>query len=136
MENPSAAALPALFIPVLPLGNETTLAGEIKAETAHCFYPSHLSHELSPDLRVSIRFNSRMTISKEPQSLYQETKVSEIPVVELKSSSSDDNVAHEVIEAMKVAGVCIVRNLLSQSTVDKIRQELLPHEQELTTFER
>lgn len=54
MENPSAAALPALFIPVLPLDNETTLAGEIKAETAHCFYPSHLSHELSPDLRVSI----------------------------------------------------------------------------------
>jgi hypothetical protein len=76
-----------------------------------------------------------MTVGEELQSQYQETKVSEIPVVELKSSASGDAVAHEAIEALKVAGVCIVRNLLSQSIVDKVRQELQPYEQEGTSFE-
>jgi hypothetical protein len=75
-----------------------------------------------------------MTV-EQPQNQYQETKVSEIPVIELKSSASGDAVANEAIEAMKVAGVCIVRNLLDQSTVDKIRQELQPWEQEGTSFE-
>lgn len=75
-----------------------------------------------------------MTFVQESQSHYQETKVSEIPVVELKSSASDDAVAQEAIEALKMAGVCIVRNLLPQNTADKIRQELQPYEEKVDSF--
>ncbi|KGO40479.1 Phytanoyl-CoA dioxygenase [Penicillium expansum] len=76
-----------------------------------------------------------MTVDTAPQSHYQETKVSEIPIVILKSSATDDVAAHEAIEALKVAGVCIVRNLLDRSTVDKVRQELQPYDKQADSFE-
>lgn len=75
-----------------------------------------------------------MTVSRDPESHAQKTTVSEIPVVELKSPGSEDAIADQVIEGMKLAGVCIVRNLLSRTDVEKVRQELDPYVPKATSF--
>lgn len=50
-----------------------------------------------------------------------------LPSVDAKASASVDTLADEVIQGLKVAGACIIKNLYSQETVDKFEQEVKPH---------
>lgn len=50
-----------------------------------------------------------------------------IPSVDAKSSTSPDTLADEVIQGLKVAGACIIKNLYSQDTIDKFEAEVKPH---------
>lgn len=50
-----------------------------------------------------------------------------LPSVDAQTSASVDTLADEVIQGLKVAGACIIKNLYSQETLDKCEQEVKPY---------
>lgn len=50
-----------------------------------------------------------------------------IPKVDAGASASPGVVADEVIQGLKDAGACIIKNLYSQETIDKLEAEIKPH---------
>jgi Protein of unknown function (DUF1479) len=50
-----------------------------------------------------------------------------LPSVDAKKPASVDTLADEVIQGLKAAGACIIKNLYSQETVDKFEQEVKPY---------
>lgn len=49
-----------------------------------------------------------------------------LPVADAKTASSTDALADEVIQGLKLAGACIIKNLYSQETVDQFEREVTP----------
>ncbi|KAF7171817.1 hypothetical protein CNMCM6106_006166 [Aspergillus hiratsukae] len=51
----------------------------------------------------------------------------QLPDVNAAAYSSDDAVARDVIEGIKLAGACIVRNVYSKDVIEQLRQEVRPY---------
>jgi hypothetical protein len=61
---------------------------------------------------------------------------SEIPEVHAEGKQTEDAIAAEVIEAIKRAGVCIIRDIFSQDVVSQILRDLRPYVAKTTSFNR
>ena len=59
------------------------------------------------------------------------TKATSVPDMDSKTFASEEILADEVIHALKIAGACIIRNLYSEETMDKLDQEIKPYLSEL-----
>nr|A0A2I1BSW6.2 RecName: Full=Fumigatonoid B endoperoxide isomerase nvfE; AltName: Full=Novofumigatonin biosynthesis cluster protein E [Aspergillus novofumigatus IBT 16806] len=57
----------------------------------------------------------------------QNSNVSEIPDLDSSLHRSEDTLVAEIIEAMTLAGVCVVRNLFTKSLVDQVLKDFEPH---------
>lgn len=51
----------------------------------------------------------------------------EISDVDLASSVSQEQAVGEIIEGIKLAGACIVRNMVSKNALDEIERDIRPH---------
>lgn len=49
-----------------------------------------------------------------------------LPSVDVKTSTSTDTLADDVIQGLKLAGACIIKNLYSQETIDNLQGEVKP----------
>lgn len=49
-----------------------------------------------------------------------------VPEFDFKAYSNEDALVEDVIKGMKVAGGCIVRNLIDPAALDKIEGEVFP----------
>lgn len=60
--------------------------------------------------------------------------VTEIPEVHVTKQHTDEALAAQVIQAIELAGVCIVRNIFSQEIVHQILDDLEPHVPQTDSF--
>jgi hypothetical protein len=50
-----------------------------------------------------------------------------VPDFDSKKYASEDDLVRDIVEGMRVAGGCVVRNLVPQETLDEIEREVRPH---------
>ena len=53
--------------------------------------------------------------------------IPEVPDIDCQSYTSEDALVHDIIEGMRNAGLCVVRQIVKPNILAKIRAEMRPH---------
>lgn len=80
--------------------------------------PSSLAHSFPLPLIIHLIFLPAMAIENGAKAT--------IPTVDANGAATD-TLAEDVIQGLKIAGACIIKNLYNQDIIDKFEAEVKPH---------